>query len=101
MILYLKKLGVNTPVDNLSDIGNYRVRAEFIDVFGTKISADFSGYIENALFADLQYLSDDGFFYRYNNNLCYSRNYDYTIQGILNFINEISAIKYDEIVIKE
>ena len=110
--LTLEKRGCNfwkdAPEWEYSNIGNYRVYAEFIDKNGVEVCGDFGGYDvrdytkktapvmrKNALHCDLAYTNSDGGTYCYNRGS--AEKYSYTQEGILEFVNSIAAETYEKI----
>ena len=103
--LILRKMGCNFMYDsdwNRSDCGNYRLRAEFTDNDGKKITADFSGdRIWNSLCIDACYYD--------KNDMCrtyapleravstYGKYWRYRLKDILKAVNSVSAEQYDDI----
>lgn len=98
----------NDPIARKSDVGNYRVFVQFTDKHGVEVCGDFGrGYVydmtkkkpvvtdDNVLSADLQYENEQGaFVYRPDVS---SKNYPFTLSGILAFVNAVSAEHYDGI----
>ena len=110
--LTLEKRGCNfwkdAPEWKYSNVGNYRVFTEFIDKNGVEVCGDFGGYDvrdytkkskpvtrKNALHRDLQYTNSDGITYGYSGGN--AENHSYTLEGILEFVNSISAETYEKI----
>ena len=116
----LRKMGIDfLNSENGSDVGNYRVRAEFIDRDGLHVIADFGGYdrIEvyekkngkadcriaqkNALHIDGSYRDDEGNCWNYaaklhNDGFDFAK-YRFTISGILAFLSDVTGENYTEI----
>lgn len=121
--LLLEKRGMNyydtTAADQKSDIGNFRVFVEFEDRHGVDVCGDFGGYAirdyekksrpiikNNALHADLQYENKRGC-WGYNAEKRHGKKadparYEYTKEGILNFVNACCGRKkYNSITFVE
>lgn len=111
-ILLLEKRGTNYLtgdfIANLSDVKNHRVYTEFTDKNGVRVYGDLSHGItrdytkktkpirkQNAIYTDFEYYNNKHECYSYNNSSSIS--FDYTINGILNFINSISNVEYKAI----
>ena len=113
----LEKMGMDfTDNGNGSDVGNYRVRAEFTDKNGVKVIADFGGYNrrevyqkkngktacriaqENALHISGTYRDEEGIGRDYAYKLRESgfdfTKYSFTISGILAFLSDVTGGNY-------
>lgn len=117
----LRKMGMDFGKDykGASDVGNYRVRAEFMDRNGLELIVDFGGYErkeiykkkngktsyrvvnKNALHIDGGYYDSDGFCwdyaYRLRENGFDFTKYDFTISGILSFLSDVTGHEFTEI----
>lgn len=106
--IILKRMGMNflpgDRMNRISDVGNHRVRAEFIDYAGRNTIIDFSHVSgKKTLLVDAQYSQRESnckfehFYahpnYRYGVNLGLTFNW----ADILKTINVASAEQYDEI----
>lgn len=92
----------NDVMNVLSDVGNHRVRAEFIDKEGRRVVVDFMHKLNSSLmWTDGQYTKGDApsSVFRAHPRLGYGAQWgkDYTLSGILKVINEFSAEQYGEI----
>lgn len=109
--LKLRKMGCDFMYDsdwNRSDCGNYRLRAEFTDKNGKKITADFSGdRIWNSLCIDACYYDKNDMCRTYAPlkqavNCTYGKKYwRYRLDDILRAVNSVSAEQYDDIQLVE
>ena len=119
MKITLKKTGMDFITENVSDVGNYRVRAEFTDKDGIEVVADFGRYDrmevyqkkngktgcriaqKNALHVDGTYRDEEGtgrdYAYRIRENGFDFTKYDFTISGILAFLSDVTGENYTEI----
>lgn len=116
----LRKMGMDfLDNTNVSDVGNYRVRAEFTDKNGVHVIADFGGYDrlevyqkkngktdcriaqKNALHVDGTYYDDEGvgrdYAYKLRKNGFDFSKYDFTISSILSFLSDITGNNYTEL----
>lgn len=116
----LRKMGMEfIDNGNGSDVGNYRVRAEFTDKERLRVIADFGGYDrrevyqrangkaacrivqKNALHIDGTYRDEDGtgrdYAYRLRENGFDFTKYKFTISGILAFLSDVTGKDYTEI----
>lgn len=100
--LTLRKMGCNFMYDsdwNRSDCGNYRLRAEFTDKDGKKITADFSGCgVWNSLSIDACYYDKNNICRTYTTLEKYrdgTRHIGYKLAEILLAVNSVSAEQYD------
>lgn len=116
----LRKMGMDfIDNGNGSDVGNYRVRAEFTDKESLRVIADFGGYDrrevyqrangkaacrivqKNALHIDGTYRDEDGtgrdYAYRLWKNGFDFTKYKFTISGILAFLSDVTGKDYTEI----
>lgn len=101
MVLKLLKMGMDFPKDNyISDCGNYRLRATFIDKYGFVVTADFTcGKPWNSMYVDASYLYD-GVCKRYSSLEEYKdgpRHIRYCLDEILKAVNCFSMDKYDSV----
>ena len=115
----LRKMGLDFLNNESSDVGNYRVRAEFTDRDGLYVITDFGGYDrreayktksgktacriakKNALHIDGTYRDEDGtgrdYAYRLRErNFDFSK-YSFTISGILAFLSDVTGNDYTEV----
>lgn len=120
MKITLKKMGMDFDTNkNASDVGNYRVRAEFTDKDGIKVVADFGRYDrresykekngktgcriaqKNALHVDGTYRDEEGtgrdYAYRIREKGFDFTKYDFTISGILSFLSNVTGKNFTEI----
>ena len=119
MKITLKKMGMDFITENVSVVGNYRVRAEFTDKDGIEVVADFGRYDrmevyqkkngktgcriaqKNALHVDGTYRDEEGtgrdYAYRIRENGFDFTKYDFTISGILAFLSDVTGENYTEI----
>lgn len=119
MKITLKKMGMDFVNENDSDVGNYRVQAEFTDKDGIKVVADFGGYDrrevyqkkngktgcriaqKNALHVDGTYRDEEGtgrdYAYRLREKGFDFTKYDFTISGILSFLFDVTGKNFTEI----
>ena len=103
---------------NGSDVGNYRVRAEFTDKEGLRVIADFGGYDrrevyqrangktacriaqKNALHINGTYRDEEGtgrdYAYRLRENGFDFSKYSFTISEILDFLSDVTGENYTE-----
>ena len=118
--LYLKKMGMDfITEENGSDVGNYRVRAEFTDKDNIQVVADFGGYDRrevyqkkngktgckiaqlNALHVDGCYHDADGtgrdYAYKLREKGFDFTKYDFTVAGMLAFLTAVTGNEYTEI----
>ena len=116
----LRKMGMDfIDNGNGSDVGNYRVRAEFIDRDGVKVIADFGGFDrrevyqtksgktncriaqKNALYINGTYRDAEGtgrdYAYRLRKNGFNFAKYSFTISGILAFLSDVTGENYTEV----
>lgn len=116
----LRKMGMDfIDNENSSDVGNYRVRAEFTDKNGVNVIADFGGYDrrevfrksngktdcrtaqKNALHISGTYRDEDGtgrdYAYRLRQNGFDFTKYSFTIFGILSFLSDVTGNNYTEL----
>ena len=116
----LRKMGMDfINNENGSDVGNYRVRAEFTDKNGVHVVADFGGFDrrevyqkkngktacrvaqKNALHVDGTYRDDDGtgrdYAYRLRENGFDFSKYSFTISGILAFLSDVTGENCTEV----
>ena len=116
----LRKMGMDfINNENGSDVGNYRVRAEFTDKNGVHVVADFGGFDrrevyqkkngktacrvaqKNALHVDGTYRDDDGtgrdYAYRLRENGFDFSKYSFTISGILAFLSDVTGENNTEV----
>lgn len=110
--LFLRRMGCEYRKDDsitaFSDVGNHRVRVQFVDKNGVEILGDLShGHKWDtskknpvmtsfvSLITDLQYEDEKGT-WRYHPAVS-SDNYTYNVADILAFINSISAEHYDAV----
>lgn len=116
----LRKMGMDfIDNGNGSDVGNYRVRAEFTDKESLRVIADFGGYDrrevyqrangkaacrivqKNALHIDGTYRDEDGtgrdYAYRLRENGFDFTKYKFTISEILAFLSDVTGKDYTEI----
>lgn len=112
----LEKMGMDfIDNGNGSDVGNYRVRAEFTDRDGLTVIADFSGFNrwkvlgptgcrvthKNALHIDGTYRDEDGtgrdYAYRLRENGFNFEKYSFTLSGILAFLSDVTGKDFTEI----
>lgn len=103
---------------NGSDVGNYRVRAEFTDKNGLHVVADFGGFDrwevfqkkngktdcriaqKNALYVDGCYRDEEGTGRDYAHKIRYEvdfTKYSFTASGILAFLSDVTGDRYTEI----
>ncbi len=107
MILELIKMGCNLSEEAKkdSDLESYRLRLSFIDKNGIKVIGDIMcNHMPVTIHTDFQYDAEDGCTYCYSANNRFgikSSDYPYTKAGLLEFINKISLIQYNEISIME
>ena len=92
----------NDIMNHISDVGNHRVRAEFTDKGGRRVIVDFMHNPDSSvMFTDGQYTKGDSPspVWREHPKVGYGAQWDkdYTLSGILNVINSVSAEHYDEI----
>lgn len=117
----LRKMGMDfmSYYNGGSDVGNYRVRAEFTDKNGIDVVADFGGYEKkeayqkkdgktayrtantNALHIDGCYTDSQGIGRNYayllkNSGFDFTK-YDFTIAGILQFLSDVTGKEFTEI----
>lgn len=117
----LKKMGMDflSYYNGVSDVGNYRVRAEFTDKNGIKVVVDFGGYErmeaykkkngktaykvadKNAIHVDGCYTDAEGIgrdyaYYLKNNGFDFAK-YNFTISGILQFLSDVTGQEFTEI----
>lgn len=117
MTIKLEKMGMNFKKGekNGSDVLNHRVRAEFTDMNGVHVTADFGGYekkkaIEkngkityttinaNSLHVDGAYRNENGCWaYRPENLGINVANYSFTKMDILKFLSDVTGNKYTDI----
>ena len=116
----LRKMGMDfIDNGNRSDVGNYRVRAEFTDRDGVKVIADFGGFDrrevyqrangktacriaqKNALHIDGTYRDEEGtgrdYAYRLRQNGFNFERYSFTLSGILAFLSDVTGKDFTEI----
>ena len=115
----LKKMGLDFLNNESSDIGNYRVRAEFTDKNGLEVIADFGGYDrlevyqtkngktacriaqKNALHVDGTYRDAEGtgrdYAYKLREIGFDFSKYSFTISGILAFLSDVTGNDYTEL----
>lgn len=116
----LRKMGMDfIDNGNGSDVGNYRVRAEFTDKNGVNVIADFEGFDrrevcqtksgktksriaqKNALHVNGTYRDDDGtgrdYAYRLRENGFDFTKYSFTISGILAFLSDVTGKEFDSV----
>lgn len=116
----LRKMGLDfIDNENSSDVGNYRVRAEFTDKNGVNVVADFGGYDrrevyqrangktacriaqKNALHINGTYRDEEGtgrdYAYRLRENGFDFSKYSFTISGILAFLSDVTGENYTEV----
>lgn len=116
----LRKMGMDfLNNENGSDVGNYRVRAEFTDRDGLHVVADFGGYDrrevyqkangkttcriaqKNALHINGTYRDEEGtgrdYAYRLRENGFDLSKYSFTISGILAFLSDVTGENYTEV----
>lgn len=116
----LRKMGMDFINNETgSDVGNYRVRAEFTDKNGLNIIADFSGFDrlevyqnkngktayriaqKNALHINGTYRDEEGtgrdYAYKLRGNGFDFTKYSFTISGILSFLSDITGENYTEL----
>ena len=122
-VLYLEKRGCDffkdDPINEQSDVGNYRVYMEFIDKNGVEVRGDLSRgdvyrykhkttgkplkhrVFEHScgIYSDFQYTAEDGrtFAYRLPDGILDGLRY--TKADILKVINRVSKEEYTDIVI--
>ena len=119
----LRKMGMDfLDNTNVSDVGNYRVRAEFTDKNGVHVIADFGGYDrrevyqkkdgktacriaqKNALHINGTYRDEEGtgrdYAYRLRKNGFDFTKYSFTISGILAFLSGVTEKDFTEIEFK-
>lgn len=117
----LRKMGMDflSYYNGGSDVGNYRVRAEFADKSGIKVVADFGGYerveaykkksgktgykvvAKNALRVDGCYIDAEGIgrdyaYFLRNSGFDFTK-YDFTINGILQFLSDVTGQEFTKI----
>ena len=118
MKVTLKKMGLDFLNNESSDVGNYRVRAEFTDKNGLHVIADFGGYDrrevyktkrrtacrivqKNALHIDGTYRDAEGtgrdYAYRLRESGFDFSKYSFTISGILAFLSDVTGNDYTEV----
>lgn len=120
MKVTLERMGMDfLNNDNKSDVGNHRVRTEFVDKNGIHVVVDFSGFDrrkvqqtntgknkiviaqKNALCVDGTYRDNDGtgrnYAYRLWENGFDFTKYNYTISGILAFLSDVTGNDYNEV----
>ena len=119
MKITLKKMGMDFITENVSDVGNYRVQAEFTDKDGIEVVADFGGYDrrevyqkkngetgcriaqKNALHVDGAYRDEEGtgrdYAYRLREKGFDFTKYEFTISGILSFLSNVTGKNFTEI----
>ena len=115
----LKKMGLDFLNNESSDIGNYRVRAEFTDKNGLEVIADFGGYDrlgvyqkkngktacriaqKNALHVDGTYRDAEGtgrdYAYKLREIGFDFSKYSFTISGILAFLSDVTGNDYTDL----
>lgn len=110
--LFLRRMGCeyrkNDSITAFSDVGNHRVRVQFVDKYGVEVLGDLSHSYKwdtskkkpvmtsfVSLLADLQYEDEKGTWRYYP--AVRSDNYTYNVSDILAFINSISAEHYDAV----
>ena len=116
----LRKMGLDfIDNENSSDVGNYRVRAEFTDKNGVNVVAGFGGYDrrevyqrangktacriaqKNALHINGTYRDEEGtgrdYAYRLRENGFDFSKYSFTISGILAFLSDVTGENYTEV----
>lgn len=115
----LKKMGLDFLNNESSDVGNYRVRAEFTDRNGLEVIADFGGYDrrevdqkkngktacriaqKNALHVDGTYRDAEGtgrdYAYKLREIGFDFSKYSFTISGILAFLSDVTGNDYTEL----
>lgn len=116
----LRKMGLDfIDNENSSDVGNYRVRAEFTDKNGVNVVADFGGYDrrevyqrangktacriaqKNTLHINGTYRDEEGtgrdYAYRLRENGFDFSKYSFTISGILAFLSDVTGENYTEV----
>lgn len=83
----------------ISDCGNYRLRAEFTDKQGHNVTADFTGFWQNALDVSASFTDTrSGYSYRYK-ALEERTKGVYCLNHILKAVNSVSAEQYDDVEI--
>lgn len=104
--LKLHKMGMDFYTERqkeLSDCGNYRLRAEFTEQQGYKVIADFTTDRCNRLYADASFEDTrDGYCYRYKPLEDAGRKLGaYCLTNILKAVNSVSTEQYDDIQVVE
>ena len=100
--LQLRKMGMDFYTERqkeLSDCGNYRLRAEFTEQQGYNVRADFTTDSSNRLYAYASFEDTrDGYCYRYKPLEDAGRRLGaYCLANILRAVNSVSAEQYDDI----
>lgn len=113
----LRKMGLDFYKDEISDVGNYMVRVEFIDKKGIRVVADFKGFArreaytketgkkgykivnQNALHIDGQYHKKNryNYIYRPESVGVNIKDYSFTRADILRFLSDVTGTEYTEI----
>lgn len=112
-----KKMGMDFYKKELSDVGNYRVRAEFTDRAGVQVVADFSGGERlkiitnsrgkkkvvtdepNALHVDGCFHDAEGCGWRYHPETVGvdAKGYHFTRADLLRFLSDVTGCEFTEI----
>ena len=100
--LQLRKMGMDFYTERqkeLSDCGNYRLRAEFTEQQGYNVIADFTTDSSNRLYADASFEDTrDGYWYRYKPLEDAGRRLGaYCLANILRAVNSVSDEQYDAV----
>lgn len=110
--LFLRRMGCEyrkgDDITAFSDVGNHRVRVQFMDKNGVEVLGDLSHGCKwdtskkkpvmtsfVSLLSDLQYEDEKGTWRYYP--AVRSNNYTYNVADILAFVNAISAEHYDDV----
>ena len=100
--LKLRKMGMDFYTERqkeLSDCGNYRLRAEFTEQQGYNAIADFTTDRSNRLYANASFEdARDGYCYRYKPLEDVGRRLGaYCLANILKAVNSVSNEQYDDV----
>ena len=102
--LKLRKMGCDFMTDadrRASDCGNHRLRAEFTDRDGKRVTADFEGgRIWNDLCISASYHDENGVCHPYL-PLERRQNFRYRLADILKAVNSVSEEQYDNVEVTE